>query len=501
MTDRKLDPATFEVVKNSLLKIAEEMKIVLAKTAYSPILKVAGDYSCGVFDIQGNMVAQGPDLPIHLGSMPDAVRAIVQVFGDDVADGDVFIHNDPYFGGSHLPDVNVITPAFHEGALLGYCCVRTPDERIGDLRAQVAANRRACQRLGALAAKHGAGGLKAIMAEVMDYSERMMRLMLEKMPDGEARFEDFCDGDGIIEDGDTDDKIFWVRMRIKKSGDSITVDFDGTDPKVSGPMNAPLSVTASGVYAALKMVIDPNSLIPPNSGAWRPISVTAPEGSCVNATFPAPVVYANHEMSHRICDMTFGALAQFMPESVMACSQGTSAIVNFGGQDPRDGNRYVSYETIKGGSGARFGKDGINTVAAGISNTMNTPIEVLEMSFPLRVDYYEILADSGGLGKWRGGCGARRAWTVVDHDARGTVCFERTRSAPFGICGGEAGAPARIKLKLPDGSERDLVSKGAFDAPAGCQVIIEAPGGGGYGAKNDRDPDAHAADAKDHYVS
>lgn len=552
MTDRKLDPATFEVVKNSLLKIAEEMKIVLAKTAYSPILKVAGDYSCGVFDIQGNMVAQGPDLPIHLGSMPDAVRAIVQVFGDDVADGDVFIHNDPYFGGSHLPDVNVITPAFHEGELLGYCCVRahwpdigsatpgsygavtdiygeglrlpplrlyrdhqidrnveaiimanvrTPDERIGDLRAQVAANRRACQRLGALAAKHGAGGLKAIMAEVMDYSERMMRLMLEKMPDGDARFEDFCDGDGIIEDGDTDDKIFWVRMRIKKSGDSITVDFDGTDPKVSGPMNAPLSVTASGVYAALKMVIDPNSFIPPNSGAWRPISVTAPEGSCVNATFPAPVVYANHEMSHRICDMTFGALAQFMPESVMACSQGTSAIVNFGGQDPRDGNRYVSYETIKGGSGARFGKDGINTVAAGISNTMNTPIEVLEMSFPLRVDYYEILADSGGLGKWRGGCGARRAWTVVDHDARGTVCFERTRSAPFGICGGEAGAPARIKLKLPDGSERDLVSKGAFDAPAGCQVIIEAPGGGGYGAKNDRDPDAHAADAKDHYVS
>ena len=428
MTDRKLDPATFEVVKNSLLKIAEEMKIVLAKTAYSPILKVAGDYSCGVFDIQGNMVAQGPDLPIHLGSMPDAVRAIVQVFGDDVADGDVFIHNDPYFGGSHLPDVNVITPAFHEGELLGYCCVRahwpdigsatpgsygavtdiygeglrlpplrlyrdhqidrnveaiimanvrTPDERIGDLRAQVAANRRACQRLGALAAKHGAGGLKAIMAEVMDYSERMMRLMLEKMPDGEARFEDFCDGDGIIEDGDTDDKIFWVRMRIKKSGDSITVDFDGTDPKVSGPMNAPLSVTASGVYAALKMVIDPNSFIPPNSGAWRPISVTAPEGSCVNATFPAPVVYANHEMSHRICDMTFGALAQFMPESVMACSQGTSAIVNFGGQDPRDGNRYVSYETIKGGSGARFGKDGINTVAAGISNTMNTPFEVL----------------------------------------------------------------------------------------------------------------------------
>ncbi len=551
MTDRTFDPATFEVVKNSLSKIAEEMKIVLAKTAYSPILKVAGDYSCGVFDVAGNMVAQGPDLPIHLGSMPDAVRAVVQVFHDDVADGDVFIHNDPYFGGSHLPDVNVVMPAFFQGELLGYTCVRahwpdvcsatpgsygavtdiygeglrlppvrlyrdhvidrniqaiimanvrTPEERIGDLRAQVAANRRACQRLAALAEKHTAAGLKAIMAEVMDYAERMMRLMLADLPDGEASFEDFCDGDGILEDGETEDAIFWVRMTITKKGDTITVDFAGSDPKVAGPINAPLSVTASGVFTALKMVVDPNSLIPANSGTWRPITVTAPKGSVVNAEFPSPVVYANHEMSHRVCDMTFGALSQFMPNNVMACSQGTSAVVTFGGQDPRNGNRYVSYETIKGGTGARPGKDGINTIAAGISNTMNTPIEVLEMSFPLRVDYYAITAGSGGEGRWRGGCGAERAWTVLDHTSRATVCFERTRSAPFGICGGEAGAAAKIKLRLPDGRERALTSKGAFDAPAGSQVIIEAPGGGGYGASAERDPEARLRDAADGYV-
>jgi len=548
----KFDPATCEVTKNSLLKIAEEMKIVLAKTAYSPILKVAGDYSCGVFDVAGNMVAQGPDLPIHLGSMPDAVRAVVQVFGDDVAEGDVFIHNDPYFGGSHLPDVNVVSPAFYKGELLGYCCVRahwpdvgsatpgsygavteiygeglrlppvrlyregqidrnieaiimanvrTPEERIGDLRAQVAANRRACQRLGALAEKQGAEGLKAIMAEVMDYSERMMRLMLQKLPDGEAYFEDFCDGDGILEDGEGDDAVFWIRMKIVKKGETITVDFAGSDPKVPGPINAPLSVTASGVYCALKMVVDPTSLIPPNSGAWRPITVTAPKGSVVNAEFPSPVVYANHEMSHRVCDMTFGALSAFMPDNVMACSQGTSAIVTFGGEDPRNGNRYVSYETIKGGTGGRPGKDGINVVAAGISNTMNTPIEVLEMSFPLRVDYYEITADSGGKGQWRGGCGAKRAWTVLGHDSRATVCFERTRSAPFGICGGEAGAPARILLKLPDGRERSLCSKGAFDAPAGSQVLIEAPGGGGYGSVEARAQAAVQADVSDGYIS
>ncbi len=545
------DPATFEVVKNSLAKIAEEMKIVLAKTAYSPILKIAGDYSCGVFDVAGNMVAQGPDLPIHLGSMPDAVRAVVQVFGDYVAEGDVFIHNDPYFGGSHLPDVNVVMPAFHKGELLGYTCVRahwpdvgsatpgsygavteiygeglrlppvrlyrnhqidrnieaiimanvrTPEERIGDLRAQVAACRRACQRLAALAEKHGTDGLKAIMAEVMDYAERMMRLMLAELPDGEASFEDFCDGDGVFEDGADDDAIFWIRIKVTKKGDTITVDFAGSDPKVPGPINAPLSVTASGVFCALKMVVDPKSLIPANSGTWRPITVTAPKGLVVNAEFPSPVVYANHEMSHRVCDMTFGALAQFMPDNVMACSQGTSAVVTFGGQDPRNGNRYVSYETIKGGTGARPGKDGINTIAAGISNTMNTPIEVLEMSFPLRVDYYAITANSGGEGRWRGGCGAKRAWTVLNHTSRATVCFERTRSAPFGVCGGEAGAAAKIKLRLPDGRERALVSKGAFDAPAGSQVIIEAPGGGGYGDRAARDPAARQRDAADGYA-
>ena len=243
------DRVTFEVVKNSLYKAAEEMKIVLAKTAYSPILKVAGDYSCGIFDTAGNMVAQGPDLPIHLGSMPDAVRAVIDKFADRAVEGDVFIHNDPYFGGSHLPDVNVVTPAFYDDRILGWTCVRahwpdigsatpgsygavteiygeglrmppirlyhagqvdhnvedlilanvrTPDERLGDLRAQVAANHRACRRLATLADKYGVDSLTHIMQEVMDYSERLMRLMLSELPDGEGVFSDFCDGDGII---------------------------------------------------------------------------------------------------------------------------------------------------------------------------------------------------------------------------------------------------------------------------------------------------------------
>src|SRR5215510_7843807 len=263
----KTDPARFVVVKNALYSAAEEMKIVLAKTAYSPLLKVAGDYSCGIFDSAGDMVAQGPDLPIHLGSMPDAVRAVVRSFAADIAVGDVFIHNDPYQGGSHLPDVNVVRPAFHAGRLIGYACVRahwpdvgsatpgsysavseiygeglrlpplrlvsrgnlngdlerlilanvrTPDERRGDLGAQLAATLRASERLQALARRHGSQRLIGYLAEVMDYSERLMRARLRELPDGVGCFEDFCDGDGIADDAEGADAPFWIRLQVKK---------------------------------------------------------------------------------------------------------------------------------------------------------------------------------------------------------------------------------------------------------------------------------------------
>jgi N-methylhydantoinase B len=547
------DPATFEIVKNSLYKIAEEMRVVLAKTAYSPLLKSAGDYSCGIFDARGAMVAQGPDLPIHLGSMPDAVRAIVAAFAADVHEGDVFIHNDPYFGGSHLPDINVVRPAFHEGQLLGYAClrahwpdvgsatpgsygavteifgegirlppvrlisrgvlnadlekvilanVRTPEERKGDLGAQLAATLRATERLQALARRYGSGAVISYMAQVMDYSQRLMRAALVDLPDGEGVFEDFCDGDGIADDALGKDAPFRIRLSVKKSGDRLIVDFAGTDPQVKGPMNAPLSVTASGVYCGLKTAIDPNNLIPPNSGCWRAIEIRAPEGSVVNATFPAPVVYANHEMSHRVADMVMGALASFLPEQVMACSQGTSAILTLGGVDPRTGRHYVSYETVKGGFGARPNKDGINCIASGISNTMNTPVEVMEMSFPVRIERYEINPDSGGAGRYRGGCGAVRVWRLLEGaDATGALCMERMTSPPFGLLGGKAGAAAAVTLTTADGATRPLPGKGAFSAPAGSVIEMITPGSGGFGPPSARDPMAIGRDLLDGYVS
>jgi len=550
---QKADPATFEIIKNSLYKIAEEMRVVLAKTAYSPLLKSAGDYSCGVFDARGEMVAQGPDLPIHLGSMPDAVRAVVGAFGADVHDGDVFIHNDPYFGGSHLPDVNVVRPAFHEGRLLGYAClrahwpdvgsatpgsygavteifgeglrmpplrlisrgalnvdleklilanVRTPDERKGDLGAQLAATLRATERLKVLAGRYGSGELIDIMAQVMDYSDRLMRATLMDLPDGEGAFEDFCDGDGIADDEAGADARFRIRLSVKKTADRLIVDFAGTDPQVRGPMNAPLSVTASGVFCGLKTAVDPNNLIPPNSGCWRSIEIRARKGSVVNAEFPAPVVYANHEISHRVADMVMGALVSFMPEQVMACSQGTSAILTLGGVDPRGGRRYVSYETVKGGFGARPNKDGINCIASGISNTMNTPVEVMETAFPLRIERYEVNPDTGGAGRYRGGCGAIRVWRMLERaDATCALCMERMTSPPFGLIGGQAGAAAVVTLTTPDGATRHLPSKGAFAAPAGSVIAMITPGAGGFGPVAERDPAAIGRDLLDGYVS
>jgi N-methylhydantoinase B len=546
-----IDAARFEVVKNALYSAAEEMKIVLAKTAYSPVLKASGDYSCGIFDAAGNMVAQGPDLPIHLGSMPDTVRAVIEVFPDATPD-DVFIHNDPYHGGSHLPDVNVVMPAFFGDRLIGYGCVRahwadigsaTPgsygavteiygeglrlppvrlyrdgkldpsvaaiifanvrqaSERQGDLRAQIAANRRAVARLKALCERYGADELLRIMDAVLDYSEMMMRAALRRIPDGDASFEEVLDGDGVIAPGDTEDETFTIRGTIRKRGDGITIDFTGTDMRVAGPMNAPLSVTASGVFGAMKMIADPQNRIPPNSGVWRAITIHAVPGSVVHAQLPAPVVYANHEISLRVADIILGAMHQITPDRAVAGSQGTGGVVIFGGNDYRTGVDYVSYEVTKGGVGARPIKDGINAIAGPLANQMNTPVEILEMSFPLRVEEYSLVPDSGGAGRYRGGTAARRSWRILNHDAQCTTCCERTVTAPPGLAGGLAGAAARIWITLPDGTNRPVTSKGAFIAPSGSLLTIDVPGSGGFGPPAERDRAALLQDVIDGYVS
>jgi len=249
------------------------------------------------------------------------------------------------------------------------------------------------------------------------------------------------------------------------------------------------------------MIVDPKSLIPPNSGCWRPVTVTAPPGSVVNAQHPSPVVYANHEMSHRVADMVMAALFAITPQTVMAGSQGTSAVITFGGIDYRSGDRFVSYESVKGGFGARPNKDGINAVASTVSNMSNTPIEILEMSFPLRVEEYALVPDSGGAGTFRGGLGVRRVWRVLENQAHAAVCCERTVTPPFGLNGGLVGAAAKLELISPHTNARRLTSKGGFLAPANSRVIVEAPGSGGYGAPEGRDRAALREDLQNGYIT
>jgi N-methylhydantoinase B len=249
------------------------------------------------------------------------------------------------------------------------------------------------------------------------------------------------------------------------------------------------------------MIADPKSLIPPNSGCWRPVTVSAPPGSVVHAQHPSPVVYANHEMSHRIADMVMAALYAITPHTVMAGSQGTSAVITFGGTDYRSGERFVSYESVKGGFGARPGNDGINAVASTVSNMSNTPIEIIEMSFPLRIEEYALVPDSGGAGTFRGGLGVRRVWRVLERQAQAAVCCERTVTPPFGLDGGLPGAPAKLELIPPRSNARKLTSKGAFLAPAGSLVVVEAPGSGGYGPPSGRDRAALCEDLLDGYVT
>ncbi len=266
-------------------------------------------------------------------------------------------------------------------------------------------------------------------------------------------------------------------------------------------MNATLAVTASAVYTAVKMIIDPNDLIPPNSGTWRAIHVTAPEGCVANILPPAPVVYY-HEMAGMICSMVFGALAPGYPDRVLACSQGTSAILTLGGQDPVTRQPYVSYEGVAGGMGARPNQDGINAIKADTAHGMNTPIELLEMRFPVLMDRYEIIPDTGGAGKYRGGCGVRRVWRILGHTATATVCCERTKSPPFGLFGGLPGAPMKVCLVDPDGREKTLNSKGpAFPVPDGMRIWFETPGSGGYGDPSQRDRDRLGSDVVNGYVS
>ena len=528
-----VDSVTLEVIRNGCAAIAEEMNANLVRTGYSPNIKERRDCSCALFDADGEMVSQAENMPVHLGAMPFSVKAAVEAFEGDLGSGDAVLLNDPFHGGAHLPDLTLVSPVFadpesEDPTLVAYAAnrahhadvggstagsvaadsteiyqeglrippvklfedgevaddvmemillnVRTPGERRGDLRAQEAANETARERVHELVDRYGVEELSEAFDEVQDYSERRMRAELEEFPDSTYSFEDVLDDDGR---GNTDLRVC---ASVTVDGDSVHVDFDGTADQTEGPVNAVLAVTSSATYYAIRCVTDPD--IPPNHGCYRPIEVEAPDGTVVNPNPPAAVVGGNLETSQRVTDAVLGAFAAAAPERAVAAGQGTMNNVTFGGAD-ESGDPFAFYETQAGGFGAHAAGDGMDAVHVHMSNTLNTPAEVLETAYPLRVRRYALRPDTGGAGRFRGGLGVRRD-IEVRTDAVCSLLADRQRNAPYGLAGGSDGATGAT-YRLDDGGRTRIDAKSTHELEAGDVISLRTPGGGGYGTPAERD--------------
>jgi N-methylhydantoinase B len=522
-----IDPVTLEILRNQLESVATEMGHVLIRGAYSPNIKERQDCSTALFDASGRMVAQAEHIPVHLGAMPDAVDIVLK---KDPKPGDVFIVNDPFAGGTHLPDITLVSTIAPNDEVIGYAVsrahhadvggsspgsmppgareiyeeglrlpavrlvdggepneavhdliranVRTPDEREADLRAQRAANARAEDRIGELLAEHGPTLLDAFDA-VIEYSRQRVEAELDALPDGTYRAQDVLEGDGVT------DADIPIEVAVTIDGASIAVDFAGTADQVAGNLNAPLSVAKSAVYFVVRAITDPE--IPPNHGCYEPVTVSAPEGSVLNPDPPAAVVGGNVETSQRVMDVTLAALAEAAPGEVPAGGQGTMNNLIIGDRT----GEFTYYETVGGGFGARPGTDGMDGVQVGMTNTLNTPVEAMEAEYPLRVERYALRPSSGGDGRYRGGLGLERTVTV-ETDATVSLLTERRRTAPAGIDGGEDGATGE---NLIDGDS--VPAKASVDVEAGMTVAVRTPGGGGHGDPAERDPEARERDRRD----
>ncbi len=518
---RRPDPIEMELFRNLFVSISEEMGAVLGRSALSPNIKERKDYSCALFDASGGTLAQGSHIPVHLGAMPLSVRAAMDAVRFEA--GDLVILNDPYRGGTHLPDITCVSPVFaggrapafyvanrahhsdvggmtpgsmplatelfQEGLIipplrlvrrgrrnedvldLVLANVRTPDERRGDLLAQVAANEIGARRLRDVIGRYGLVKVRAYASLIQDYTERVLRATIRDIPDGVYSGADRLDDDGI---GGAPVKI---AVRITIRGDEADIDFSGSSPQVRGSVNANLAITCSAVLYVFRCLVEDD--IPFNTGLLRPLRIVAPEGLIVNARFPAACAGGNVETSQRIVDVLLRALSRALPERIPAASQGTMNNVAFGGLDPVRGRAFAYYETIGGGTGAGASADGLDGVHSHMTNSLNTPVEALENYLPLRIRRYGLRPGSGGAGRRKGGDGIVREYEFLV-PASLTIISDRRKTRPYGLRGGQPGKPGRNSL-LRGGRLSGLGSKVNARLDAGDTLIIETPGGGGYG--------------------
>ena len=512
-----MNPVELSIFANRIEAVCDEMGAALRRAAFSPNIRDRLDYSCAVFDAQGQLCAQAAHIPVHLGSMAFAMRAIVENI--DWQDGDMIILNDPYMGGTHLPDVTVVAPVYFDSVLLGFVAnrahhadigaaqpgsmplssdledeglvikpqklvlhhevdearlnrlmarMRNPAESRGDFNAQIAANRRGSRRLIELIGQMGAARYLEALAALNDYAQQLCHSSLKAVPDGEYCFGDVMDDDGL---GNTDIPIR-VCLRVRQG--RVDVDFDGTSSQVSGNINCPVSVTAAAVYYVFRCLLPPQA--PACAGSFRPISIAAPRGCLVNAVYPAAVAAGNVETSTRIVDVVLGALALAIPDRIPAASHGSMNNLAMGAVRNADVQGWDYYETIGGGMGAGAAADGLDAVQTHMTNTLNTPIESLEMRFPLRIRRYEVRRGSGGQGFRTGGAGIVREFEFLE-PANATLLTERRVHAPWGLQGADNGRTGCNRL-----NGRELRAKEVLSLRAGDVLTVETAGGGGWGA-------------------
>ncbi len=528
-----VDPISLEVFKNMFISVSEEMGVALLRTAYSPNIKERRDFSCAIFDPQGQMVAQAAHQPVHLGAMPASVRAALETFPESLRSGDIVILNDPYLGGTHLPDITLVAPVYVEEdtqkRLAGFVAnrghhadvggmtpgslplstelyqegmiippiklarggrlnqeiiqlicrnSRTPQERKGDLAAQIASIRVGERRLQEVVLRYGIAETLEHMGALLDYSERLTRLTIDRIPDGVYRALDYMDDDGLT------DQPVPIAVSITVAGDQMTVDFTGTSPQRPGCINAPQAVTVSACLYVVRCIVGES--VPANQGCLRPLQIITPRGTLVNPEPQHGVAGGNVETSQRITDVLLAALAQALPELIPAASQGTMNNLLIGGHDLIRQNPFVYYETIGGGMGARPTRDGISGIHTHMTNTMNTPIEALEFAFPLRLKRYALRRGSGGRGKYNGGDGLVRDVEFLT-PARVTILSERRKFAPPGYHGGHHGQPGENVLLRGGYEEIRLAGKETFDVAVGDVLSIRTPGGGGWGKPEDEE--------------
>jgi N-methylhydantoinase B len=532
---KTFDPTTLEIYRALYTSVAEEMGIALRRTSFSPNIKERRDYSCAVFDSSGRVIAQGDHMPVHLGSMPMAVAASLREV--EIGPGDVVALNDPFAGGTHLPDVTLIssvvsgqssvvkrkrlttdheprtlfyvanrahhadiggatpgsmglaTDIYGEGVRIppirivrgGEICddvmklilanVRSNQERRADFEAQIGSLKTGATRLLEIVERRGRKEASDYASHLISYSARVMRHVIEAIPDGSYEAEDALDDDGITA------REVQIRVRVTVKGDRAQVDFTGSSPQVSGALNAVEAITVSAVSYVFRCLVPGD--VPASAGLIEPIEVIAPQGTIVNARHPASVAGGNVETSQRIVDVVFKALAQAIPDRIPAASQGTMNNLTIGGVDPRSGAEFSYYETVAGGMGARPGQDGMSATHTHMTNSLNTPAEALEYAYPLRVRQYRIRKGSGGKGKHKGGDGAVREIETLA-PARMSLLSDRRKRAPYGLQGGANGDVGRALIIRRDGRE-ELSSKGSWDLQPGDRVRIITPGGGGFG--------------------